>query len=103
MFQLVGMSFIALVLSCLGVASVRRWAERHQILDIPNERSSHTRPIPRGGGLPIVIVTLAGVIFSWLRDPDWTWPVLLAYGVGAGLISVISGLDDLHSLPNRVR
>jgi UDP-N-acetylmuramyl pentapeptide phosphotransferase/UDP-N-acetylglucosamine-1-phosphate transferase len=103
MLQIVELSFIALVLSCLGVAGVRRWAERHQILDIPNERSSHTRPIPRGGGLPIVIVTLAGVIFSWLRDPAWAWPALLAYGVGAGLISVISGLDDLHSLPNCVR
>jgi UDP-GlcNAc:undecaprenyl-phosphate GlcNAc-1-phosphate transferase len=103
MLHAAGLSFIALVLSYLGVAGIQRWAERRQILDVPNERSSHTRPIPRGGGLPIVFVTLLGVIFYWLRHLDWAWPALLAYGTGAGLISAVSWLDDLYSLPTYIR
>jgi len=29
---------------------IRRYAERRQIIDHPNERSSHSVPTPRGGG-----------------------------------------------------
>jgi Fuc2NAc and GlcNAc transferase len=46
---------LALAASYFGVATIRRMAERRQFLDIPNERSSHTRPTPRGGGLAIVV------------------------------------------------
>jgi Fuc2NAc and GlcNAc transferase len=52
--QILEIGFLALALSYLGVAALRRWAERRQILDIPNERSSHTLPTPRGGGIAIV-------------------------------------------------
>ena len=34
---------------------VRRYAMRRHMLDIPNARSSHTIPTPRGGGVGIVI------------------------------------------------
>jgi len=52
--QLSGIGFLALMLSYLGVAALRRWAERKNILDFPNDRSSHTLPTPRGGGIAIV-------------------------------------------------
>lgn len=91
-------------LACLIVAGIRRWAGRGRMLDIPNERSSHVRPTPRGGGLAIVVVTLAG---SWLILPFvrseitvWQW---LAYSAGALLIAGVSWLDDLRSLSTRVR
>ena len=39
------------------------WASRAGVLDRPNERSSHTKVTPRGGGLSIVVVTsIAAVI-----------------------------------------
>ena len=57
------------LLTYIGVAGLRVWAERRQLLDIPNERSSHVRPTPRGGGLVIVIVSTVGIIFAWLRYP----------------------------------
>ena len=41
--------------SSLGVAAVVRFTRRHQILDLPNQRSSHSVPTPRGGGLVIVL------------------------------------------------
>ena len=34
---------------------VKRIAIKRQLLDIPNERSSHSQPTPSGGGLAIVI------------------------------------------------
>lgn len=103
MFDLRLLGVAALVLSYLGVAALRVWAERRQILDIPNERSSHTRPTPRGGGLIIALVSTVGLVLAWFVDPDWSPAALLAYLGGAWLIASVSWLDDLRSLPNRVR
>lgn len=101
MIRIVGLSLIAFAFSCLGVALLRRWTERREIVDVPNERSSHTRSTPRGGGLAIVVVTLAGwLIFDW--TVSGYWPVL-PYVFGAMLIAVISWLDDLKSMPTLVR
>ena len=91
---------LILVLSYLGVWIIRRYAEKRSILDHPNERSSHSSPTPRGGGLMIVmLVTAAGL-----------WAVYEA-GFTRGLIYVVCGIviawlgwrDDVHSLSPRVR
>ena len=103
MLDVIGFGLAAFLLSCIGVAGVRRWAERRQLLDIPNERSSHTRPTPRGGGLVIVVLSTAGLILAWLRYPTASPTVLIAYLVGAWLIAGVSWVDDLRSLPNRMR
>jgi UDP-N-acetylmuramyl pentapeptide phosphotransferase/UDP-N-acetylglucosamine-1-phosphate transferase len=47
------------ILSYISVACIRRLALRYEILDKPNERSSHSIPMPRGGGLAIVFLVLA--------------------------------------------
>ena len=97
------LTVVAIVISYLAVSGIRRWAGQ-RLLDIPNERSSHTRPTPRGGGLVIVMVVLAG---SWLIFPFWHSEITagqwLAYSAGALLIAGVSWLDDLHSLSTRVR
>ncbi len=102
MFALI--EFVAvLILSYFGVHGIRYLAERHEILDIPNERSSHTQSVPRGGGLAIVILTLVG---AWLyvgTNPLVERSSLLAYTIGAILIVAISWLDDLRSQPNWIR
>jgi UDP-N-acetylmuramyl pentapeptide phosphotransferase/UDP-N-acetylglucosamine-1-phosphate transferase len=86
-----------------GVFSLCHWAERRHFFDIPNERSSHARPTPRGGGLVIVILTTIGLAVAWFKYPVGTPAVLAAYLVGVWLIAGVSWLDDLRSLPNRVR
>ncbi len=101
MLRAIGLSLISFSLAYCGVALLRRWAERRQILDVPNERSSHTLPTPRGGGLAIVIVTLAAwLIYSWTFLDYWP---LLPYIVGAALIAGISWIDDLRDVPTIVR
>ena len=94
---------LALAASYFGVAAMRRMAERYRFLDIPNARSSHTRPTPRGGGLAIVAVVLGGLWFYAALCPGIPWLALGVFTFGAVLIAWISGWDDLHSLPVWVR
>ncbi len=66
------------------------------IQDIPNERSLHIKPVPRTGGIAIVVgimcgwATLQGMLVWWI-----VWPVL-------GLF-VLSLVDDIRSLTPRTR
>ena len=45
----------AALLSLLLTGWLRRYALARSLMDIPNERSSHTVPTPRGGGEGIVL------------------------------------------------
>jgi len=78
------------------------WTKRHAILDVPNERSSHTRITPRGGGIAIVAVTVVSGLIALA-----IWPasrgVLLPLLVAAAGVAYVSWLDDLKPLPNRIR
>ncbi len=97
-----GAGVIAASVSGIGVAWFRRWAEHCQILDRPNERSSHTHPVPRGGGLVIAVVTLIGGGVLAMRIPS-SWTAFAAYVAGAVLIGVVSWIDDLRTLPGSIR
>ena len=80
------------LLSWVMVALVRGYA-LHRLIDLPNERSSHERPTPRGGGLGVTVVHLGGIacgaLFAFV-------PVELVVAlVGGGVIvSIIGFLDD---------
>lgn len=50
---------VAFVASFALTGWFRRYALRGGLMDVPNERSSHTQPTPRGGGVAIVVTTLA--------------------------------------------
>ena len=85
---------IALLLLVAELAYFRI-ADKCNIIDKPNERSSHTRIVLRGGG---IIFTIALWIWSiWIGFP---YPWMLA---GVTLAAGISFVDDIHSLPNSVR
>jgi UDP-N-acetylmuramyl pentapeptide phosphotransferase/UDP-N-acetylglucosamine-1-phosphate transferase len=81
-----------------------QWALRNQVLDIPNERSSHSDPTPRGGGLAIVLASLvAWLIYLRLVHADPRIVAVLAYSVGAVVIAFTSWQDDLQPLPTWLR
>ena len=97
-FLLEGAGFIlgAAILSWLLASRVRLYA-LDRLLDVPNERSSHTVPTPRGGGLAIAVTILGGVIFAALRS--WiTWDLALALSGGGALIAAVGWIDDHKSL-----
>ncbi len=95
----IAIGFTAFLISYLGVAALRHWAQNGRAVDIPNARSSHTQPTPRGGGLLIVVVTLLVLTIYGLSEvPSMDWGAG-AYIVGAIIIASISWIDDLRSIP----
>jgi UDP-N-acetylmuramyl pentapeptide phosphotransferase/UDP-N-acetylglucosamine-1-phosphate transferase len=70
-------------------------ADRYNIIDKPNNRSSHTGLIIRGGG---VIFILA--VWCWFVTSDFTWPW---FTLGATLLAIISFLDDVKPQRQLVR
>ena len=56
---------VLLVISFVSTYLVRQIALKRNLLDIPNERSSHTVPTPRGGGLAIVITWFMGITYLY--------------------------------------
>lgn len=86
---------VAFLLSYSGIEIFRRWTLKRGVFDIPNERSSHSVPTPRGGGLIIVAVSLIGYIIAVnLNNVQISW----GYFAGAILIATVSWLDDLLSI-----
>jgi len=81
-----------------GTALLARVLARRQILDHPNERSSHVRATPRGAGLAVVPVLLIAwaviAVLSPAARPAIAWVV-----AGALLLAAVSWRDDLTSLP----
>jgi Fuc2NAc and GlcNAc transferase len=102
-FLLAVVGVVAAVLSTGGVAVLRDWAGRRRILDIPNERSSHTRPTPRGGGLAIVAVVLLGTVLCAVGGLFGVTRALALCGTGALLVAVVSWVEDLWCLPVALR
>lgn len=70
-------------------------ADKCNIIDKPNERSSHTRIVLRGGG---IIFVIGFWIWSAFNGFQYPW-ALAAVTLAAG----ISFVDDIHSLPDSVR
>lgn len=85
--------FMAWLISLLLTGAVRRYAVRRALFDIPNERSSHTVPTPRGGGLAIAVTLAFGVAtlgFSGIVQIKVMWALL----GGGALVAGIGWMDD---------
>ena len=74
---------------------------RFHLLDHPNERSLHSRPTPRTGGIAIFFALVVAIVF-WSLGNSVT-ASHYGLGAGAGLIAALSFLDDRKGLPVRVR
>lgn len=72
-----------------------RVADRFNIIDKPNERSSHTAITLRGGGIIFYVGALAYFILSGFQYP---W-----FFLGLTMMTVVSFLDDIFTLSNRIR
>ena len=90
---LTALSIMVALGSWVGVAMVRRYALR-ALIDVPSDRSSHTQPTPRGGGLALTVAHLAGVLAAGLSGLlGWEFCVALT---GGGLIVATIGFLDDH-------
>ena len=93
---------LALVVAWVLTYYLRTWLQQGGLMDVPNQRSSHDRPIPRGGGLGLLAGVGAGLIAINVLAPEvampgrWFW-------VGWGIIICVSILDDRAPLAAGLR
>jgi len=70
-------------------------ADKFNIIDKPNERSSHTQITLRGGG---VIFYFGALLFFLISDFQYPYFIL-----GLSLMALVSFLDDIFTLSNKIR
>jgi UDP-GlcNAc:undecaprenyl-phosphate/decaprenyl-phosphate GlcNAc-1-phosphate transferase len=82
------------VLSFAATFAAILWLLKNKLsliaLDRPNPRSLHAAPVPRTGGLGLMLGIFAAVIFFGLPWPLW---------IGLGILIVVSVADDIYNLP----
>ena len=92
----------ALVVAFVLTALARRLAVAHGVLDVPNDRSSHRVPTPRGGGVAIAMSTIGASIFLlWRGALDVR--LFLALTGGGLAVAFVGFLDDRRQLSARIR
>lgn len=98
--------FVVLAVSLAGswliTGQIRRFALANAILDMPNARSSHAVPTPRGGGVAIVLLVVGGTLLAssvGLLDDD----VALGFVGGGGVVALIGWIDDRRGVHAAVR
>lgn len=88
-----GLFLLVLVMSWLLTGALRHYAQTKNLLDIPNARSSHLVPTPRGGGLAIVLTFITSMIIltgmGYLEMSIMTGLLL-----GGVLVALIGFIDD---------
>jgi Fuc2NAc and GlcNAc transferase len=89
------------IISFILTYIVRKIAINKKVIDIPNERSSHSVPTPRGGGLAIVISWYIGITLLFLlKQIELNLFLALLSGIILAFISII---DDVVSLNPIIR
>lgn len=100
----VRVSQLAIVSAFLITIVATAWLLRSRIyrsmLDVPNDRSLHSAPTPRAGGLAILIGIVAGVVI-YFPDVDDFQAVMM--GLALGALLAVSILDDIRGTPVLLR
>lgn len=89
---------LAFSLSFFLTIFIRKYAISHQVVDVPNERSSHTMPTPRGGGVAIVVSFLLLLVTAGLTGnvDTWHW---VGFCIAGSLVAMLGFLDDHQHIP----
>jgi len=81
------------IFSIITTGTIRQYSIRKSLIDIPNNRSSHTSPTPRGGGLSIalsILICLSIIYYLEVISSE----IFLALGGGGLVVAVIGWIDD---------
>jgi len=87
----------AFTASLVGTGAVMTFLRAREILDHPNERSSHKAPIPRGAGLAtsaVLIVATGAIAAITAHEPQ----KMMAVPLAALVLAAVSWIDDLRGL-----
>lgn len=94
---LAGICAAAFAISVGVTLFLLRRFDKFGLVDIPNERSAHFTPTPRGGGLSFIfsfIMGAAGLILAGVIRQEWLLPVLSA----GPMIAIVGIMDDRRSM-----
>lgn len=97
---LLGIFIVLALLSAWLTGRMRHYA-LIRLLDVPNARSSHTRPTPRGGGLGIILVLMISGFFAF--GYGFLSSALAMALLAAIPLAVIGFIDDHGDVPARWR
>lgn len=95
---------VAAIFTSLGVGLAIQppliaWLLRHDILDLPNERSSHDKPTPKGGGLGILMALCIGFLAAqWRSAEDAGAQTMVAVIVGSLVLGAVGFADDIREI-----
>ena len=107
---LIAAFLVAALVSLVATPWVRRYVRDHHILDHPDPRRVHAQPLPRGGGVAVVVAfVVVGGSLALIRDELPGVPMvraipeanLLGLFLGAILATVFGALDDRYDLRAR--
>lgn len=104
--QIALLAAVVLVASFFVTGAARKLALRFHVIDVPNERSSHTVPTPRIGGVGIVVSFFTGLVLVFLYGqgiPPDLKRRLIGLAIGAALIALISFVEDIYSASSKDR
>lgn len=87
---------LSAVVAAMGLAWLLGAGRDRMAVDRPNERSLHTRPVPRSGGLAVMAGTLCALLLSGLPERWVLFPALL-------VLVAISLIDDFRNLSAALR
>jgi len=93
---------LVLLVSLLMTAGLRHYALKRNVIDVPNARSSHTIPTPRGGGVAIVVSFLLAMTVLMFTGTAHVHTLIGLVGGGA-LIAAVGFMDDHGHIPARWR
>ena len=100
--MIITLLIIAVVL-LLAELAYFRIADRLNIIDRPNERSSHSSIVLRGGGVIFLLSMAAWALMMLLQSHGQVVIMYLPFLIGLLIVSVVSFVDDIRSLPDSVR
>lgn len=86
---------VTFIATAIASPFVREILIRYALIDEPNDRSSHVKPVPRGGGLACLFGIITGTILTAILTQSNAVNVVIA----ASALALVGLLDDRHHLP----
>lgn len=87
-------------LGCTALAAAITWAMAHYavLVDVPNARSSHKKPTPRGGGVGILAAFFVGLLGLQVAIGIAGQASVVAFAIATLLMGLAGLADDVRSL-----
>jgi Fuc2NAc and GlcNAc transferase len=98
----VAIALAAFMVVITATGALRRLALRKGLLDVPNQRSSHTAPVPRGGGVGFGLIMVCGAVIAALLVPG-DRALMLSLGAWILATLMVGWVDDRHGLTPAAR